>query len=53
MNHNFRENGTVEPINRRLFTHDTRAKIRAAAFIIVCVAALVVVALDVFVWRAA
>lgn len=51
MNHNFRENGYVEPINRRLFTHDNRAKIRAIAVIVVCLAALVVVGLDVFVWR--
>ena len=51
MNPNYRENGYVEPIKRRLFTSDTRAKIRAAFFIATCLAAFVVVALDVFVWR--
>jgi hypothetical protein len=51
MNSNYRENGTVDPISRRLFTSDTRAKIKAAIFIATCLTALVVVGLDVFVWR--
>lgn len=51
MNSNYRENGYVEPINRRLFTSDTRAKIKAIIVIVTCLAAFVVVALDVFVWR--
>lgn len=53
MNSNYRENGYVEPIKRRLFTSDTRAKIKATIVIVTCLAAFVVVALDVFVWRAA
>lgn len=52
MNHNFRENGYVEPINRRLFTSDRSAKIKATVFVIVCLAAAATVALDLFVWRA-
>lgn len=51
MNPNYRENAVIEPIDRNLFTQRRDAKIKAFVFALICFAAIVVMVLDIKVWR--